>query len=159
MQRSSDIDEIVALDHLLGRLRECAVEGFASGDSPHDVARCGRSMPVDQVAHERAGQRISAASRSIIPLEQLVHLVEARTRHERALAQDSREQLIRALFEDGSASEFLDRMLHVDCVTRLTENQLPVGSGVYIYQVEAPGAGKSFGRMVVFTEKERLNNY
>ncbi len=41
----------------------------------------------------------------------------------------------------------------------LTENQLPVGSGVYIYQVDAPGAGKTFGRMVVFTEKERLNNF
>ena len=41
----------------------------------------------------------------------------------------------------------------------LTENDLPVGSGVYIYQVDAPGAGKTFGRMVVFTEKERLNNF
>jgi hypothetical protein len=40
-----------------------------------------------------------------------------------------------------------------------TTNQLPVGSGIYIYQVEAPGAGKTFGRMVVFTEKERLNNF
>lgn len=40
-----------------------------------------------------------------------------------------------------------------------TENQLPVGSGVYIYQVDAPGAGRAFGRMVVFTEKERLNNF
>lgn len=41
----------------------------------------------------------------------------------------------------------------------LTENDLPVGSGVYIYQVEAPGAGRTVGRMVVFTEKERLNNF
>jgi hypothetical protein len=41
----------------------------------------------------------------------------------------------------------------------LTENELPVGSGVYIYQVEAPGAGRSVGRMVVFTEKERINNF
>ena len=40
-----------------------------------------------------------------------------------------------------------------------TTNQLPVGSGIYIYQVDAPGAGKTFGRMVVFTEKERLNNF
>ncbi len=45
--------------------------------------------------------------------------------HWPALAQDTSEQLIRTLFEDGSASDFLDRMLHVDCVTRLTENQLP----------------------------------
>lgn len=40
-----------------------------------------------------------------------------------------------------------------------TQNQLPVGSGIYIYQVEAPGSGRTHGRMVVFTEKERLNNF
>jgi hypothetical protein len=41
----------------------------------------------------------------------------------------------------------------------LTENQLPVGSGVYIYQVDAPGVGQVHGRMIVFMEKERLNNF
>jgi hypothetical protein len=40
-----------------------------------------------------------------------------------------------------------------------TNNALPVGSGIYIYQVEAPGVGRTHGRMVVFTEKERLNNF
>ena len=40
-----------------------------------------------------------------------------------------------------------------------TQNQLPVGSGIYIYQIESPNVGKTHGRMVVFTEKERLNNF
>ena len=40
-----------------------------------------------------------------------------------------------------------------------TENQLPVGSGVYIYQIDVPGVGQTNGRMIVFMEKERLNNF
>ena len=43
-----------------------------------------------------------------------------------SLERDSSEQLIGKLFGDGSASDFVDRMLHVDCSTRLTENQLPI---------------------------------
>ena len=41
----------------------------------------------------------------------------------------------------------------------LTDNQLPVASGVYIYHVDAPGVGSTHGRMVVFMEKEKLNNF
>ncbi len=40
-----------------------------------------------------------------------------------------------------------------------TESQLPVGSGVYVYHVDAGSAGSTFGRLVVFMEKERLNNF
>jgi hypothetical protein len=40
-----------------------------------------------------------------------------------------------------------------------TRNELPVGSGVYIYHVDSPGVGSTFGRLVVFMEKERLNNF
>ena len=36
------------------------------------------------------------------------------------------ERLLEQYFEDGSASAFLDRMLHADCMTRLAENQLPI---------------------------------
>jgi asparagine synthase (glutamine-hydrolysing) len=43
----------------------------------------------------------------------------------RHLEADASEELIRRYFDDGSASEFVDRMLNVDCRTRLTENQLP----------------------------------
>ena len=46
--------------------------------------------------------------------------------HWRTLQRDSSEQMLRLYFDDGCASAFLDRMLHVDCRTRLTENQLPI---------------------------------
>jgi asparagine synthase (glutamine-hydrolysing) len=44
----------------------------------------------------------------------------------RDLERDSSEQMLRLYFDDGCAHAFLDRMLHVDCRTRLTENQLPI---------------------------------
>src|SRR5882762_4398468 len=40
-----------------------------------------------------------------------------------------------------------------------TERQLPVASGVYVYHVDAGASGSTFGRVVVFMEKERLNNF
>ncbi len=45
--------------------------------------------------------------------------------HWPALERDASEQLMRRFFDDGCASDFVDKMLHVDCQTRLTENQLP----------------------------------
>jgi asparagine synthase (glutamine-hydrolysing) len=44
----------------------------------------------------------------------------------RDIERDSSEQMLRRYFDDGCASAFLDRMLHVDCQTRLTDNQLPI---------------------------------
>jgi len=38
----------------------------------------------------------------------------------------------------------------------LTDNELPIASGVYIYYVDAPGYGTSFGKFAVFMEVERL---
>ena len=60
--------------------------------------------------------------------------------------------LIRTLHKNDPTTSILNWDL-------LTENQLPVGSGVYIYHVDAPGIGTTFGRMVVFMERERLNNF
>ena len=40
-----------------------------------------------------------------------------------------------------------------------TQHGLPVGSGVYIFHVEAPGAGTYTSKVAVFMEKERLNNF
>ena len=40
-----------------------------------------------------------------------------------------------------------------------TDNALPVGSGIYVYHVDAPGIGTKIGKVAVFVEKERLNNY
>jgi hypothetical protein len=61
-------------------------------------------------------------------------------------------ELIRTLHKTDPTTSLLNWDL-------LTENQLPVGSGVYIYHIDAPGVGTTFGRMVVFMEKERLNNF
>jgi hypothetical protein len=40
-----------------------------------------------------------------------------------------------------------------------TTNGLPIGSGIYLFHVEAPGAGTYIGKVAVFMEKERLNNF
>ena len=40
-----------------------------------------------------------------------------------------------------------------------TERGLPIGSGVYIFHVDAPGVGTTTGKVAVFMEKERLNNF
>jgi hypothetical protein len=40
-----------------------------------------------------------------------------------------------------------------------TGQGLPVGSGIYIFHVEAPGIGTKVGKVAVFMEKERLNNF
>ena len=39
------------------------------------------------------------------------------------------------------------------------ENRLPIASGIYVYHVEVPGAGSTVGRLIVFMEKERLQNF
>jgi hypothetical protein len=40
-----------------------------------------------------------------------------------------------------------------------TDHGLPIGSGVYIFHVDAPGVGSKHGKVAVFMEKERLNNF
>jgi hypothetical protein len=41
----------------------------------------------------------------------------------------------------------------------LTENRIPLASGIYIYVVEAPGFGQKIGKMAIFTEQEQLDTY
>lgn len=41
----------------------------------------------------------------------------------------------------------------------LTENGLPVASGIYLYVVDAPGMGQKIGKMAVFTEAEVIQKY
>jgi hypothetical protein len=60
----------------------------------------------------------------------------------------------------------LVRTLHKTDITNsvvnwdlLTENGLPVGSGVYVFHIDAGSVGTKFGRLVVFMERERLNNF
>jgi hypothetical protein len=60
--------------------------------------------------------------------------------------------LVRTLHKDDASTSLLTWDVN-------TESALPVASGVYIYQVDAPGVGQTHGRMIVFMEKERLNNF
>jgi hypothetical protein len=39
------------------------------------------------------------------------------------------------------------------------EGNLPVASGFYVYHVDAPGIGTTFGKMAIFLERERLNTF
>ncbi len=57
--------------------------------------------------------------------------------------------LVRTLVKEPGPGSFLEWNL-------LTDRALPVGSGVYIYHVEAPGIGSTYGRVAVFIEKEQL---
>jgi len=41
----------------------------------------------------------------------------------------------------------------------LTENGLPVASGIYLYVVDAPGMGQKIGKMAVFMEAEVIQKY
>jgi hypothetical protein len=60
-------------------------------------------------------------------------------------------QLVRTIRKDDPSTSVLEWDIE-------TDRGLPVGSGVYVYHVEAPG-GSVRGRVVVFMEKERLNNF
>jgi asparagine synthase (glutamine-hydrolysing) len=42
------------------------------------------------------------------------------------LEREVSERLLARYFEDGCATQFLDKVLHADCATRLAENQLPI---------------------------------
>jgi hypothetical protein len=60
--------------------------------------------------------------------------------------------LVRRLDKDDANTSVLEWDLE-------NEFQLPVGSGIYVYHVEAPGIGNHFGKMIVFNEKERLQEF
>jgi len=61
-------------------------------------------------------------------------------------------ELVRTLQKTDATSSILTWDL-------LTDNQLPVASGVYIAHIDAPGVGTIIKKVAVFTEKERLNNF
>lgn len=60
-------------------------------------------------------------------------------------------ELIQTIDKDSDAS-FTDW-------NTLTENNLPVAPGVYLYMVEAPGIGTHFGKLAIFLEKEQINTF
>lgn len=101
-----------------------------------------RAVPNPYYAH--SNYELSSLNRVI----KFVNMPEAATVRLYNLAGD----LVRTLRKDNSSSSILEWDL-------LTENRLPVASGVYVYHVEVPGAGQTIGKMVVFVEKERLSNF
>jgi len=60
--------------------------------------------------------------------------------------------LVKTLEKDTEATSILEWNL-------FNEGNLPIASGFYIYHVDAPGVGTTFGKMAVFLEKERLNTF
>ncbi|UCE24578.1 MAG: T9SS type A sorting domain-containing protein, partial [Candidatus Zixiibacteriota bacterium] len=61
-------------------------------------------------------------------------------------------ELVRTLEKDDPATAIAEWDI-------LTENGLPVASGIYIYVVDAEGFGQKIGKMAVFVEKEVLDIY
>jgi hypothetical protein len=61
-------------------------------------------------------------------------------------------ELVRTLEKDDPATPIAEWDI-------LTENGLPVASGIYIYVVDAEGFGQKIGKMAVFVEKEVLDIY
>jgi hypothetical protein len=61
-------------------------------------------------------------------------------------------ELVRTLQKDDASTSLLTWDAQ-------TSQALPVGSGVYIFHIDAPGVGSTVGRLVVFMEKERLNEF
>jgi hypothetical protein len=59
---------------------------------------------------------------------------------------------IRVLQKDDPTTSLADWNL-------LTENRVPLASGIYVYVVDAPGFGQKIGKMAIFTEKEQLDTY
>jgi len=60
--------------------------------------------------------------------------------------------LVRTLHKTDASSSIIEWDL-------LTENRLPVASGVYVYHIDVGAAGQTTGKVVVFMEKERLSNF
>ena len=92
-------------------------------------------------------------SRSTYELSSFNRIIKFVNMPERATVRiyDLSGHLIRTLQKTDASSSILQWDVS-------NENQLPVASGIYIYQIDVPNAGSTIGRLVVFMEKERLQN-
>lgn len=116
----------------------------ASGDVALQKAGFSKIRAVPNPYYAHSGYELSSLNRII----KFVNMPEQATVRIYNLAGD----LVRTLRKTDGSTSILEWDL-------LTENQLPVASGVYVYHVDVPGAGQTVGKMVVFVEKERLSNY
>mgnify|MGYP001606574033 CR=1 FL=1 len=134
---------------------------YANPGSANDVYTfCATDIVRGDVALEKQGlQRIRVVPnpyymRSRYELSQFQRIVRFINMPETATIKifNLSGQLVRTLRKTDPTTSVFDWDLQ-------TENRLPVGSGIYIYHVDAGSAGTTFGRLVVFMEKERLNNF
>jgi hypothetical protein len=93
-------------------------------------------------------------SRSAYELSSFNRIIKFMNMPERATVRiyDLSGHLIRTLQKTDQSSSIMEWDVN-------NENQLPVASGIYVYTVEVPNAGTTTGRLVVFMEKERLQNF
>ena len=114
----------------------------------------------NQVALQKAGlERIRAVpnpyySRSSYELSPFNRIIKFVNMPEQATVRiyDLAGHLIRTLSKNDPNSSILQWDVN-------NENRLPVASGIYVYQIDVPNAGSTRGRLVVFMEKERLQNF
>lgn len=116
----------------------------ASGDVALQKSKLDRIRVVPNPYYAHSAYELSSLNRII----KFMNMPEQATVRIYNLAGD----IVRTLHKTDAASSILEWDL-------LTDNRLPVASGVYVYHVEVPGAGQTFGKMVVFVEKERLSNF
>jgi hypothetical protein len=93
-------------------------------------------------------------SRSAYELSSFNRIIKFMNMPERATVRiyDLAGHLIRTLQKTDQASSILEWDVN-------NENRLPVASGIYVFTVDVPNAGTTTGRLVVFMEKERLQNF
>lgn len=116
----------------------------SSNDAALQRANFSRIRAVPNPYYAHSAYELSSLNRVV----KFMNMPEAATVRIYNLAGD----LVRTLRKENSSSSILEWDL-------LTENRLPVASGVYVYHVEVPGAGQTIGKLAVFVEKERLSNY
>ena len=145
--RSGDMFNILAGGNVKGTPNDTLVfttQKSASGLAALQTSRIGMIHPVPNPYYGRSRYELSSFNRII----KFMNMPEVATVRIYNLA----GQLIRTLRKTDSSTSILEWDLQ-------NENRLPIASGVYVYHVEIPGASTTLGRLVVFMEKERLQNF
>ena len=133
--------------------------GNRPGTSNDTLVFTTQSPARNQVALQKSGlDRIRVVpnpyySRSTYELSAFNRIIKFVNMPEQAMVRiyDLSGHLVRTLRKTDASSSILQWDVS-------NENRLPVASGIYIYQIDVPNAGSTTGRLVVFMEKERLQN-
>ena len=137
------------------------VAGGNRGGSPNDTLVFATTAPArNQASLQKEGlNRIRVVpnpyySRSSYELSNFNRIIKFINMPEQATVRiyDLSGHLIRTLRKTDATTSILEWDIQ-------NENRLPIASGIYVYHVEVPGAGSTVGRLIVFMEKERLQNF